>query len=70
MKHAMDEFNRLMGELQRMTQGESEDVVIPVLTAFLAACGPFSMKSRDLYKRFVCEQIDAAYDDFQRRKQQ
>lgn len=70
MKKALSEFNRLMGELQRMTAGESEDVIIPVLTAFLAACGPMTMKSRDLFKLFVSEQIDAAYNDFERRKQQ
>lgn len=70
MKHAMTEFDRLMGGLQDLMGAEDEDVAIPVLTAFLAACGPMTMKSPDLFKRFVCEQIDAAYDDFKRRKQQ
>ena len=70
MKHAVTEFNRLMGSLQDLMGAEDEDVAIPVLTAFLAACGPMTMKSRDLFKHFVSEQIDAAYNDFERRKQQ
>lgn len=70
MKEAMSEFNRLMAALQTLTQDEDEDIAIPVLASFLAACGAFSMRDRALFKSFVCDAIDRAYDDLQTRKTQ
>lgn len=68
MKDAIKEFDRLALGLDELMCEEDGDLVVPVLTMYLAALG--SVSGRDLadFKGYVCSAIDRAFNEMKIRK--
>ena len=62
------EYQKIVLALEDGLEGASMDIAVLAIGAYLAAAGAFSEVEKKKFITWIVEQIDNAYDEFNRRK--
>lgn len=62
------EYQKIVLALEDALEGASMDIAVPAIGAYLAAAGAFSEVEKKRFITWIVEQIDNAYEEFDRRK--